>query len=143
MEDSDFQKIEEFLKAEGNMKAVFLQKFEGEVDNLLKSEFSFSGETVREDFLELLTLINTALANFYNVKDNVIKNFGISLVLIKTLIKNINERYPSNDSDQGFQMNILELLKESLKEECKEIVDYFTLYSNYIDKITDSVDSEN
>lgn len=151
MLDDDFKKIEDFLKEKSNdpldsktnHQLETFQKFEtltnDYIDTIFNKNISISDD---EDFQEKLSVLTITLQRSYDAysknQPEVIKDFAISIILIKKTLMLFNNYY-SNDATLNFAENIykelLSKLVASIKEEVTVIKNFFDAFAEYIEDI--------
>ena len=151
MLDDDFKKIEDFLKeksndpldSKNNHQLETFQKFETLTNDYINTLFDKNiSNSIDEDFQEKLSVLTITLQRSYDAysknQPEVIKDFAISIILIKKTLMLFNNYY-SNDATLNFAENIykelLSKLVASIKEEVTVIKNFFDAFAEYIEDI--------
>jgi len=131
MLDDDFAEIEGFLKAEGNSELQTVQKFDKILNDFMIKKF----KDVKESFATLNTVIYQSYSGFEKNAEEVIKDFGLTVIVIKKLISMLQDEnnHLLNDEDKQAYLILMKSIVDSLKDETKSYLNFFTIFSEYID----------
>lgn len=136
MLDDEFEKIQSFLESQNKPEVQFLQKFDSEITEYINESYDFSSDKAKDSFSLLYSDIQEAYLDFLKQQEGTIKNFSISLILIKNILEKLNKaqnNFSLTEEQKIIHKTLIKLLIASLKEECDTNINHFTAFSEYID----------
>ena len=134
MLDDDFKKIEDFLKAGGNSELQIFQDFENAVDGFVATQYA---DNIKEGFGALNQLIFHSYSKFETNNEDIVKDFAITIIIIKKLLTKIQEVETDTilkEEDKKMYVHLMVLLLESLKKEAESHFNFFKAFMEYIDE---------
>ncbi len=146
MLDDDFKKIEDFLKNAGNSEEEFLklgdnteiqtfQDFEKIVHNFITDKLK---DNTKENFTRLNEVLYHSNLEFNHNITDVIKDFSITIVLLKqllTIIQSTQDDIILNEEDKKMYISLMKILISILKDDVKSNSKFFEIFSEYLDGI--------
>jgi hypothetical protein len=133
MLNDDFKTIEDFLKAEGNLELLTLQKFEVVVNDLIDGLVQ---NNAKESFSTLNLLVFHSYSEFEKSSDSIVKDFTITILVIKKLIVTLQTKDSIlSEEDKTLYMELIKQLMESFKKELNSHLGFFKEFIKYIDGI--------
>ena len=135
MLDDDFKKIEDFLKAGGNSELQTFQAFEDLVNDFVKNKFK---DDIKEGFITLHQLIYHSYGEFDKNNSNVIKDFAITIIIIKNLLatlKTVQDDTILSEEDKKVYITVMKVLVNSIKQESESHLNFFKIFSEYVNDI--------
>lgn len=153
MLDDDLKKIEDFLKTGGDPELQFLegdselrtfQNFEKIINDFLIKGFNFE-DNVREDFATLNKVTFESYTSFKKNKDEVIKDFAITIIITKKLLEvlqNTKNNTFLSEEDKKLYFVLIKVLMNSLKKVSETQLNFFKVFSKYIDEINNIINIE-
>ena len=135
MFENDFKDIENFLKSGGNSELHVFESFETIVNNFIKERFD---ENIKSGFLTFNQLLYQSYEKFDKHNSNVIKDFAISIIIIKNLLEklqNSEENDILSEEDKKIYIDLIKILSTTIKKEAEAHLSFFSVFSEYIDGI--------
>lgn len=142
MLDDDFKQIEDFLKTGGNLELQTLIQFEEVVDTLVKTimnQKTLNFENgMQETFITLHGVIYESYIEYEKHKDDIMKDFAITILVTKKIVKmlgEIQENNVLNDEEEKRYLTLMKVVIDSLKKEITTHLNFFNIFSEYIDEM--------
>ena len=142
MLDDDFKKIEDFLKLGGNSELQMFQEFEKLVDGLF---VDIVKKDVAEGFSILSSLVHESYSEYDKNSQNVVKDFAISIIILKRLILILKDDQDTNSiktADKSMYITLMKTLMKELKKEVNIHLNFFKGFSEYVDNMDVLVNTE-
>jgi len=132
MLDDDFKEIENFLKNGGNSELNTFQGFEKVIDDLIKNKLT---NNIKENFTTLNVLVYHAYNAFDKNNSEVLKDFSTTIIVIKHLLailKDTQDNDILNEKDKKEYIILMKILIDSMKQECESHLNFFNIFSEYL-----------
>ncbi len=142
MLDDDFKKIEDFLKLGGNSELQMFQEFEKLVDGLF---VDIVKKNEAEGFSILSSLVHESYSEYDKNSQNVVKDFAISIIILKRLILILKDDQDTNSiktADKSMYITLMKTLMKELKKEVNIHLNFFKGFSEYVDNMDVLVNTE-
>jgi hypothetical protein len=143
MFDDDFKAIEEFLAVGGNQELQTFQKFEKIVDELIKNKFT---DNIKDGFMTLNQLIFHSYTQFEANSSDVIKDFAITIIVIRKLLemlKTVPDGTILPDGDKKTYIKLMTMVVEAMKKETEAQLNFFNAFAQYANEITSTLITDN
>ena len=142
MLEGEFKKIEDFLKVGGNTEFQMFEEFKKTIND-------FADEKIKEDILEnfkkLHVLVYETNKDYSQISNNITGYLATTLILSKKLLeicKNIELNLTFNEEDKKLYFSLMKTLMSALKKEVKSKLNFFEIFSNYIDEVINIIPNE-
>ncbi len=142
MLDDDFKEIEDFLKVKGNIQLQTFQKFEAMVDDLIEEKVQGN---IAEAIYSLIGVVYNSYEQYDKYSDDVVKDFAISIILIKKITLLLKEQNDDIFVENGKKtyFALIKVLVEALKRDLNKHLNFFLCFSEYINGMISMFNTEN